>query len=53
MKIECNPEYKETERSVKMYLNDKQWDILRRSGYNGLWFFLRTTGLRIMYLEWT
>ena len=42
MRIECNPEFNELEKSVTLNLNDEQWDILRRSGYDGLWFFLRT-----------
>jgi len=41
MKLECNPEFNELEKSVTLNLNDEQWDILRMSKFNGLWFFLR------------
>ena len=38
MKLECNPEFNELEKSVKLNLNDEQWDVLRMNGYNGLSF---------------
>ena len=44
MKIECNPEFNVIEKSVKLNLNDEQWDILRMSKFSGLWFFLRWKG---------
>jgi len=44
MRIKCNPDFNEIDKSVTLNLNDKQWEVLRMSAYNGLWYFLRTKG---------